>query len=120
MHARLQTVLLRRTKQSTINGEPIIKLPGREQRLVREKFSAQEAAFYQQVRPYTACNGVAAPALALVGSCRNNSVVFAVWRSHLAPAQLSLPFNPSRATLCTLPAVDKQPQRTPLSNRTLS
>ncbi|GLC43495.1 hypothetical protein PLESTM_001479400 [Pleodorina starrii] len=50
LQAVLQAVLLRRTKQSTINGEPIIKLPGREQQLIQVKFSGPEAAFYRQVQ----------------------------------------------------------------------
>ncbi|GIM06399.1 hypothetical protein Vretimale_10704 [Volvox reticuliferus] len=50
LQAVLQTVLLRRTKQSKINGEPIIKLPAREQQLLKVKFSAPEAAFYRQVQ----------------------------------------------------------------------
>lgn len=53
LHARSpcagQAVLLRRTKQSTINGEPIIKLPGREQALAQQTFSKAEAAFYTRV-----------------------------------------------------------------------
>ncbi|GLI60468.1 hypothetical protein VaNZ11_002626 [Volvox africanus] len=50
LQAVLQTVLLRRTKQSKINGEPIIKLPAREQQLIKVKFSGPEAAFYRQVQ----------------------------------------------------------------------
>ncbi|MEW5302745.1 MAG: hypothetical protein WDW36_005495 [Sanguina aurantia] len=49
LQAVLQAILIRRTKQSKINGEPIIKLPGREQMLVTQKFSAREKQFYDQV-----------------------------------------------------------------------
>ena len=46
----VQPVLLRRTKTSTIDGEPVVKLPPREQQLVRKAFSASEQRFYDQVQ----------------------------------------------------------------------
>jgi hypothetical protein len=45
---RAQAILLRRTKLSTINGEPIVKLPPREQNLVKQEFT-------EQVRDRGAC-----------------------------------------------------------------
>lgn len=50
VYPSLQAVLLRRTKQSTINGEPIIKLPARNQQLIKVRFSPPEMAFYSQVQ----------------------------------------------------------------------
>ncbi|GFR48225.1 hypothetical protein Agub_g10086, partial [Astrephomene gubernaculifera] len=50
LQAVLQAVLLRRTKQTTLQGEPIIRLPPRQQQLLREQFSAGEAAVYNQVQ----------------------------------------------------------------------
>ena len=46
----VQPVLLRRTKGSTIDGEPVVKLPPREQQLVRKAFSMSEQRFYDQVQ----------------------------------------------------------------------
>lgn len=46
----VQPVLLRRTKSSTIDGEPVVKLPPREQQLVRKAFSMSEQKFYDQVQ----------------------------------------------------------------------
>lgn len=46
----LQPVLLRRTKGSTIDGEPVVKLPPREQQLVCKAFSASEQRFYDQLQ----------------------------------------------------------------------
>ena len=46
----MQPVLLRRTKSSTIDGEPVVKLPPREQQLVRKAFSMSEQKFYDQVQ----------------------------------------------------------------------
>lgn len=46
----MQPVLLRRTKSSTIDGEPVVKLPPREQLLVRKAFSLSEQQFYDQVQ----------------------------------------------------------------------
>lgn len=46
----VQPVLLRRTKGSTIDGEPVVKLPPREQQLVRKAFSMSEQKFYDQVQ----------------------------------------------------------------------
>ncbi len=46
----MQPVLLRRTKTSTIDGEPVVKLPPREQQLVCKAFSASEQRFYDQVQ----------------------------------------------------------------------
>ena len=47
---QLQGVLLRRTKNSRIDGEPVVKLPPREQQLVQCQFSSQEQAFYDQLQ----------------------------------------------------------------------
>ncbi|KAL0049899.1 hypothetical protein WJX82_000239 [Trebouxia sp. C0006] len=46
----LKALLLRRTKTSTIDGEPVVKLPPREQQLVCKAFSASEQRFYNQVQ----------------------------------------------------------------------
>ena len=46
----MQPVLLRRTKSSTIDGQPVVKLPPREQQLVRKAFSMSEQKFYDQVQ----------------------------------------------------------------------
>ena len=46
----VQPVLLRRTKSSTIDGEPVVKLPPREQQLVRKAFSHSEQQFYDEVQ----------------------------------------------------------------------
>ncbi|KAL0027476.1 hypothetical protein WJX77_004115 [Trebouxia sp. C0004] len=46
----LKALLLRRTKTSTIDGEPVVKLPPREQQLVCKAFSASEQRFYDQVQ----------------------------------------------------------------------
>ena len=46
----MQAVLLRRTKSSTIDGEPVVKLPPREQQLVRKAFTMSEQNFYDQVQ----------------------------------------------------------------------
>ena len=46
----LQPVLLRRTKSSTIDGEPVVRLPPREQQLVCKAFSPSEQRFYDQVQ----------------------------------------------------------------------
>ncbi|WIA19197.1 hypothetical protein OEZ85_003842 [Tetradesmus obliquus] len=49
LQALLRAVLLRRTKGSTIGGQPIIALPERRQQLLKIEFSRDEAAFYKQV-----------------------------------------------------------------------
>ena len=46
----LQPVLLRRTKTSKIDGEPVVILPPRQQQLIRKSFSASEQKFYDQVQ----------------------------------------------------------------------
>ena len=46
----VQAVLLRRTKQTTINGEPIVKLPPRQMELSKQAFSPSEDAYYKKVR----------------------------------------------------------------------
>ena len=42
--------MLRRTKTSTIDGEPVVVLPPREQQLVSISFSASEQKFYEHVQ----------------------------------------------------------------------
>lgn len=49
----LQGVLLRRTKHSSINGEPILDLPKCEQTLRRVDFSAEERALYDRIKEET-------------------------------------------------------------------
>ena len=41
--------MLRRTKQSKIDGEPVVKLPERRQRLEQRSFSPGEADFYAKL-----------------------------------------------------------------------
>ncbi|GAX83731.1 hypothetical protein CEUSTIGMA_g11156.t1 [Chlamydomonas eustigma] len=50
LQAILQPVLLRRTKASKLNGEPIINIPPRELELAQPQFSRDEASFYQQIQ----------------------------------------------------------------------
>jgi len=49
LQAVLSAVMLRRTKGSTIDGEPIVALPPRTETLVRQPFTAQEATFYASI-----------------------------------------------------------------------
>ncbi|KAF6253953.1 SNF2 family N-terminal domain-containing protein [Scenedesmus sp. NREL 46B-D3] len=49
LQALLRAVLLRRTKGSTIGGQPIIALPERRQQLLKIEFSRDESAFYKQL-----------------------------------------------------------------------
>lgn len=46
----MQGVLLRRTKGSTLNGEPIVELPARQVEIVRLHFSAEERAAYDELQ----------------------------------------------------------------------
>ncbi len=46
----MQGVLLRRTKGSTLNGEPIVELPARQVEVVRLHFSAGERAAYDELQ----------------------------------------------------------------------
>lgn len=41
--------MLRRTKQTQLDGEPIVKLPERRLSLERREFSAPERSFYQKL-----------------------------------------------------------------------
>ena len=45
----LQTMLLRRTKSSTIDGQPVVNLPARETGLVKKEFDEQERQFYKDL-----------------------------------------------------------------------
>lgn len=45
----LKAILLRRTKQTTINGVPIVDIPPRQQELMKAPFTPEEASFYKQV-----------------------------------------------------------------------
>lgn len=45
----LQTMLLRRTKSSTIDGQPVVNLPARETGLVKKDFDEQERQFYKDL-----------------------------------------------------------------------
>ena len=47
LQALLRAVLLRRTKQSKINGKPILQLPPKHTSMERVAFNADELAFYQ-------------------------------------------------------------------------
>ncbi|KAJ3681241.1 hypothetical protein LUZ60_015730 [Juncus effusus] len=66
LQAVLKTVLLRRTKDTLINGEPIINLPKKEICLSKVEFSPEERAFYvrleersrQQFKAYAAAGTV--------------------------------------------------------------
>lgn len=49
----VQGILLRRTKSSTINGEPIISLPPRTEELVKQPFSQEERDFYASIQKET-------------------------------------------------------------------
>lgn len=42
--------MLRRTKQTQIDGEPVVKLPSREVSLVKQQFSKQEQKLYDQLK----------------------------------------------------------------------
>ena len=46
---RLQGVLLRRTKQTMLDGEPVVKLPPREVTVVRQQFSKEERKLYDEM-----------------------------------------------------------------------
>jgi hypothetical protein len=50
VNAFLQGVLLRRTKQSKLDGKPILDLPPCEQTLRRIELTPQERAFYDQIK----------------------------------------------------------------------
>ena len=50
LHGVLQGVLLRRTKQSTLEGKPILELPDCKHTLERIEFSEKERAFYDKLR----------------------------------------------------------------------
>jgi SNF2 family DNA or RNA helicase len=45
----IQGVLIRRTKDSRINGEPAVKLPPRELQLLKQEFSGEERDFYTRL-----------------------------------------------------------------------
>ncbi|KAL1803552.1 hypothetical protein ACET3Z_032199 [Daucus carota] len=49
LHAVLRTVMLRRTKGTVIDGEPIITLPSKTINLKKVEFSVEELAFYQRL-----------------------------------------------------------------------
>ncbi|EXB96365.1 SMARCA3-like protein 2 [Morus notabilis] len=49
LQAVLRAIMLRRTKGTLINGEPIIKLPPKTVRLNKVDFSSEERAFYTQL-----------------------------------------------------------------------
>ena len=49
LQAVLDPVMLRRTKQSKIEGQPIIELPPREQKPTQVAFNAQERALYKKL-----------------------------------------------------------------------
>lgn len=49
LQAVLKPILLRRTKQSTIEGEPIVQLPARNERLLRAVFSPAEDSYYKEL-----------------------------------------------------------------------
>ena len=42
-------MLLRRTKSSTIDGQPVVNLPARETALVKKEFDEQEHQFYKDL-----------------------------------------------------------------------
>ena len=50
LHGVLQGVLLRRTKHSTLEGQPILQLPKCEQTLEKIDFTEKERAFYDKLR----------------------------------------------------------------------
>ncbi|KAK9816469.1 hypothetical protein WJX72_000674 [[Myrmecia] bisecta] len=49
IQAILQSVMLRRTKASKIEGKPIVNLPPRNQKLVKKRFSASEQGCYDKL-----------------------------------------------------------------------
>ncbi|XP_017229709.1 helicase-like transcription factor CHR28 isoform X1 [Daucus carota subsp. sativus] len=49
LYAVLRTVMLRRTKDTFIDGEPIITLPSKTINLIKVDFSAEERAYYQKL-----------------------------------------------------------------------
>ncbi len=46
----MQGVVLRRTKQTKIDGEPVVKLPERRQQMEQRAFSPPELEFYNKLR----------------------------------------------------------------------
>lgn len=50
LQAVLHTIMLRRTKNSKIDGEPVVSLPERRVRLEQKEFSAEEKEFYEKLR----------------------------------------------------------------------
>jgi len=50
LQAALQNILLRRTKTSKIDGEPIVALPERIVRLVEKEFNEEERKFYDNIK----------------------------------------------------------------------
>ncbi|KAF8607218.1 hypothetical protein BDV93DRAFT_435751 [Ceratobasidium sp. AG-I] len=53
LHVVLQSIMLRRTKDMTINGAPLIKLPGRAVETVLCEFDDDERAFYTALQEKT-------------------------------------------------------------------
>ncbi|KAK9822145.1 hypothetical protein WJX74_010771 [Apatococcus lobatus] len=49
LRAVLKGILLRRTKQTKIDGEPVVKLPPREVSLVKQHFNEQEQTLYNEL-----------------------------------------------------------------------
>lgn len=49
MQVVLGAVMLRRTKETVVNGKPILQLPDRSVGMVECHFDAQERAFYETV-----------------------------------------------------------------------
>lgn len=49
LQALLRVVLIRRTKESQIDGKPILSLPAKEIRMVNAEFSSDEMEFYQSI-----------------------------------------------------------------------
>ncbi|GMH38240.1 hypothetical protein BSKO_06124 [Bryopsis sp. KO-2023] len=50
LRSLLNSILLRRTKHTCIEGEPIVNLPKRQQELIEEEMSGPERAYYEDVR----------------------------------------------------------------------
>ena len=71
----LQTMLLRRTKSSTIDGQPVVNLPARETGLVKKEFDEQERHFYKSLESESQTK-VLVGVCTLAGACGGQQQAF--------------------------------------------
>ena len=76
----LQTMLLRRTKTSTIDGQPVVNLPARETGLVKKEFDEEERQFYKDLESESQ-EKVLVGVWALAGTCIGQQQVISAWRA---------------------------------------